>query len=134
MNFTMLYNLGWILELSNSSLIQFSAKIPNVFHLGNLLNEFHHVLQFWLNFRIVQFKFNPVFFKMNFIMLYSFQVCSMIHNSCRCNNSLVLLDKKIISEFQNWTWLVTDRVRAWDPSDLKINMNIMFIWKASNQP
>ena len=56
---------------------------------------------------------------MNFIMLYSFQVCSMIHNSCRCNNSLVLLDKKIISEFQNWTWLVTDRVRAWDPSDLK---------------
>ena len=50
----MLYNFGWIYNCPDSSLILFGAQISNVFHLGNLLNEFHHAVHFWLDFIIVQ--------------------------------------------------------------------------------
>ena len=43
---------GWILELA--SLNQYGAKIVNIFHLGNLLIEFYHAVQFWLDFRMIQ--------------------------------------------------------------------------------
>ena len=36
----------------NSSLFQYRAKIVNVFHLGNLLNEFHHAVKLFLEFEI----------------------------------------------------------------------------------
>ena len=39
----MLYNFP------DSSLIQFSSQIPSVSHFDNLLNKFHHAVQFWLD-------------------------------------------------------------------------------------
>ena len=37
---------------------QVCVQILNNFHFGNFLNEFHHVLQFWLDFIIVQIFHN----------------------------------------------------------------------------
>ena len=37
---------------------QVCVQILNVFHFGNFLNEFHHALQFWLDFIIVQIFHN----------------------------------------------------------------------------
>ena len=53
-NFTMLYYILVGFQNCPDPVQSIQCKIVNVFHLGNLLSEFHHAVQFWLKFRIVQ--------------------------------------------------------------------------------
>ena len=100
MNFTMLYNFGWISELHN--------MVKLSFPFGSLPTEFHHAGQFWLDFRIAQHCeivniFLLVVFQLNFTMLYNFGWISELHSMVKLQNVFIL-----VLFHMNFTMLKTD--------------------------
>ena len=91
----------------NSSLILYIAKIVNVFHLGNLLNEFHHAEEPGLNFKIedIQEVISEVILKV--IQEVLWVLVTLHSDSILCE--LVTLNSD--SLFYKLTALVTDRAR-----------------------